>query len=109
VLYASSPHRYNFYSALNTSLPLIFKGNHCLTLHHYFLKEIHRLTLHSRYFLKYLCPPLLVAEETQSDADLLLAGGEQNSLVDQRLNFSRLQLAGEEKSSADLLSDGRGM
>jgi hypothetical protein len=45
--------RYDFFSALSASSPLIFMGKHRLTLHrHYFLKEIHRLTLHRRYFLK---------------------------------------------------------
>jgi hypothetical protein len=38
----------NLYSALNASLPLLFKGNH----RHYFFKEIHRLTLHLDYFKK---------------------------------------------------------
>jgi hypothetical protein len=42
-----------FFSALNTSSPLIFMEKHRLVLHrHYFLKEIRRLTLHCRYFLK---------------------------------------------------------
>jgi hypothetical protein len=42
-----------FYSALNASLPSLFIGNHCLSLHcHYFLKEICRLKLHRCYFLK---------------------------------------------------------
>jgi hypothetical protein len=41
-----------FFSALNASSPLLFIGKHCLTLYrHYFVKEIHRLTLHGCYFL----------------------------------------------------------
>jgi hypothetical protein len=40
-----------FYPALNTSLPLLSKENHRLTLHsRYFFKEIHCLTPHRRYF-----------------------------------------------------------
>jgi hypothetical protein len=36
-----------FYSALNASSPLILKKNRRLALYHrYFLKQIHRLTLH---------------------------------------------------------------
>jgi hypothetical protein len=39
-----------FFSALNASLPLLFVEKHTLTNHrHYFLKEIHRLTLHHCY------------------------------------------------------------
>jgi hypothetical protein len=51
-LNASLLHRYDFFSALNVSSPLISIGKDRLTLHRrYFLKEIHRLTLHRRYFL----------------------------------------------------------
>ncbi len=44
-----------FYSALNPYLTVTFYGKSSLTLYrHYFLKEIHRLTIHRRYryFLK---------------------------------------------------------
>jgi hypothetical protein len=42
-----------FVSALNTPSSLLFIGKNLLTLHRsYFLKEIHRLPLHCRYFLK---------------------------------------------------------
>jgi hypothetical protein len=45
--------RYNFYSAFNASLPLLFKENYRVTLHRrYFFTEIHRLRLHRRHFLK---------------------------------------------------------
>jgi hypothetical protein len=42
-----------FYSALNASLMLIFMEKYRLTLNRcYFSKEIRRLTLYRRYFLK---------------------------------------------------------
>jgi hypothetical protein len=42
-----------FDPALNASLPLLFKRNHRLTLHHrYFFKGIHSFTHHRHHILK---------------------------------------------------------
>ncbi len=63
-----------FYPALNTSLPLLSKTNHCLKLHRrYFLKEMHHLMLHCRYFLPLLATlvTLLPCTPSLSNSSLL--------------------------------------